>query len=186
MARIARKRRPIEIPPELAELSDQIGDFLEYWGFKKIHGRIWLHLYVAQQPLDAGDLIYRLNISRALVSISITDLLEYSVIQPAGSSSAGTILYRANPELLKVITHVLRIRERKMLARIKSASLHLDELAGSTKERAELSTERVQHVRDITDGAYKLLNFFLKYIEGENPELKQLLKAFSPLAKENS
>ena len=178
MARIARKRKVVEVPPELSELSYQVGKFMEYWGFKRIHGRIWLHLYLASEPLDAGDLIARLGISRALASLSIADLLKYSVIQEVGASPAGTILYHANPHVLKVITHVLRTRERKMLARIHSACNHLEALARPTKTRAGLNEERVHEVRDMAGGAYMVLNAALKYVEGENPELVEWLKTF--------
>ena len=179
MARIARKRKTIEIPPELSELSEQIGEFMEYWGFKRIHGRIWLYLYVANEPLDAGDLISRLKISRALASLSIADLMKYEVIQEAEVSAAGTILYRANPEVLKVITHVLRTRERSMLARIHAACDHLQALTKPTKARAGLSEEKVKEVGEMASGAYKVLNSALKYVEGENPELVQWLSALA-------
>ena len=105
----------------LPELADQIGGFIEYWGFKRIHGRIWTYLFVSQQPLDAAALIRQLEVSKALISISIKDLLEYDVIREVGKSSSGTQLYEANQNVTEVILGVLRQRERRMLGRIQTA-----------------------------------------------------------------
>jgi two-component system phosphate regulon sensor histidine kinase PhoR len=43
----------------LHSLSEQIGDFIQYWGFKKIHGMIWTHLYLSSTPLSAHELIQK-------------------------------------------------------------------------------------------------------------------------------
>ncbi len=97
--------------PELEDLADQIGEFIHYWGFKRIHGRIWTHIYLAAKPLDAADLVRQMKISKALVSISLRELIDFEVIEEVGKSSRGTHLYRANPDILKVILSVLRQRE---------------------------------------------------------------------------
>lgn len=112
------KRKP---SPELEDVVTQIGDFIEYWGFKNVHGRIWTHLFLAGCPLDSPELITRLGISKALVSMSISDLMEYNVIRAAGKSERGTIFYECNPDLPSVIANVLRKRERRLLARLSAA-----------------------------------------------------------------
>ena len=33
------------------EVCDSIGDFIEYWGFKAIHGRVWALLALSTDPL---------------------------------------------------------------------------------------------------------------------------------------
>lgn len=57
------------LPPELEDLANEVGDFICYWGFKKIHGRLWTHIYLARVPLDAGQLMQRLKVSKALISL---------------------------------------------------------------------------------------------------------------------
>ena len=99
----AKTKFSIHYPSELDALAEQVGEFIQYWGFKKVHGRIWTHLWLSDHPLDAGDLGKRLQISKALVSMSIADLLEYDVIQEVGRGEQGTTLYRSNPDQTQVI-----------------------------------------------------------------------------------
>ncbi|NQZ02386.1 MAG: hypothetical protein HRT45_17140 [Bdellovibrionales bacterium] len=107
--------------PEMEELSNLIGDFIRYWGFKQIHGRIWSLIYLSSTPLDASDLMQSLGVSKALMSLSLKDLLNYDVIRESHKTERGTQTYEANPNVLDVITNVLRTREKKMLAQISTA-----------------------------------------------------------------
>jgi DNA-binding transcriptional regulator GbsR (MarR family) len=139
--------------PEMQELSDQIGEFVYYWGFKRIHGKIWSHIYLAKKPLDAADLVRSLDISKALVSISLRELLEYDVIQFAGKSDRGTQLYKVNPDILSVIMSVLRQREKRMLAHIQAAHEGLGRAPESDRAEAGLSTDHLRHLGDLVQKA---------------------------------
>src|SRR5258708_3849854 len=77
----------LEYPHEIESLSNEIGKFIHHWGFKKIHGKIWTHLYLSETPLDAGTLMKRLDVSKALMSLSLRDLLKYKVIIRAFETS---------------------------------------------------------------------------------------------------
>lgn len=112
------KAAPIKTPPELEDLCEHIGEFIEYWGFKKVHGRIWTHLFLSQHPLDAGQLIERLQVSKALVSMSLSELIGYDVVIEVGKSPRGTLLYAANEKVIDVILAILRRREKRLMGRI--------------------------------------------------------------------
>lgn len=137
-----------KVPPEIQELADQVGKFIHYWGFKQVHGRIWTHLYLSSEPLDAADLMERLDISKALVSISVADLLEYDVILEAGKSQDSTQLYRANPDLMTVIMRVLREREKKMLAQAATAVKQVSELSESEKAHWKVCPQNLNTLGD--------------------------------------
>lgn len=141
--------KPPKIHPELEDVVAQIGEFIEYWGFKNVHGRIWTHLYLSDEPLDASDLISRLQISKALVSMSISDLMDYDVVQVAGKSSRGTVTYRANPNVTSVVLGVVRKRERRLLSRIAGATKVLKDYKMHSKEDVTLSAERVQSLHEM-------------------------------------
>lgn len=161
MARTKRERDLIQTPAELAQLTEQIGEFIEYWGFKKIHGKLWAHLYIAAQPLDAGDLIHRLQVSKALVSITLSDLLRYKVIREAGKSSAGTLLYEANPHVLAVIVNVLRERERALLRRIEGSFDQVSALAEETRVLNGIQEQKLQQLGSMIKSACRGLDSFL-------------------------
>jgi hypothetical protein len=96
--------------PEISELAEHVGNFTQHWGFKHIHGRIWLHLFVSAQPLDAGALIRRTGVSKALMSMSLKELLAEKWIRPTGRSAAKTQLFDVNEDFAPVLGGVLRAR----------------------------------------------------------------------------
>lgn len=147
--------------PELDDLAEQIGDFIQYWGFKRVHGKIWTHLILSERPLDAADLIERLKISKALVSMSLKDLLSYNVILVAGKSQAGTVLYTANPDVSGVILNVLRQRERRMMARLSAAVQLLKNLPAKEHKRHALDREKLNELGKLIQNASRALDTFL-------------------------
>lgn len=132
------------LPPEMDDLANEIGDIICYWGFKKIHGRLWTHVYLSEEPLDAGQLMQRLKVSKALISLSINDLLRQEVIIESAKSARGTQTYIANPKVLDVIQNVLRRREQKMLSRTEACCKTLSEMAPENLKNAQLEPLRVQ------------------------------------------
>lgn len=147
--------------PEMQELAEQIGEFIHYWGFKRVHGRIWTHLYLAQKPLDAADLVRQMKISKALVSISLRELLELEVIEEVGKSSRGTHLYRTNPDILKVILAVLRQREKRMLGRIHAAQEALERAPREEREKHGMSDQHISQLGHLVNNAAIALESFI-------------------------
>lgn len=147
--------------PELAQLEKTVGQFMVYWGFKSIHGRIWLHLYLSKTPLDSAELMSRLKVSKGLMSTAVRTLLQYKVIQPVETGRHGTVFYEANPDLQNVITGVLRSRERMMLDLALVCSQRLSEIDRDELNDFGLSAERIQSVKAMTDTALGVLNAFL-------------------------
>lgn len=142
-----------KVPPELIDLSDQIGSFIEYWGFKKIHGQIWTHIFLAQEPIDSTTLVKRLNVSKALVSLAIKDLLTYDVIQVVGKGTRRKILFQSNTDLTKVIIQVLRMRERKMLSQIMSSYKNLKKMKHDEKGAVEISMDKATELGHMIETA---------------------------------
>ncbi len=157
--------------PALNRLADQIGLFIEYWGFKKIHGMIWTHLYLSDDPLTAKDLIRRLKVSKALVSLSIKDLLDYELVlisQTPGNKKNK--YYSANPDVFRVIHRVLQTREMNMLNRIQS-ELQAVQSAQSTLTSADdgVSADRLVILSEMVGGAKSMLSNLLE-LSSVNPD----------------
>lgn len=154
-------QRPLVVPKALEELAENVGAFIEFWGFKNVHGRLWTFLLLADRPLDASDLIQRLQVSKALVSMTLADLLEHRVIEEAGKSDRGTQLYRPNPDLLDVIGNVLKHRERRMIARVLGSIRALKALGASELESAGVDADRLKTFGRLAESAAKALDSFL-------------------------
>lgn len=150
------------VPPELEDLANEVGDFICYWGFKKIHGRLWTHIYLSNDPLDAGQLMQRLRVSKALISLSLNDLLRFDVIHESGKSSRGTQTYVANPDVVEVILNVLRRRERKMLAKAETSHRMLISLSPDRKASAGLHGDRMQALGRMIHQAQNALSSLLE------------------------
>lgn len=147
-----------KVPPELLDLSEQIGSFIEYWGFKKIHGQIWTHIFLANEPLDSTTLVKRLNVSKALISLAIKDLLKYDVIHVVGQGSRRKIFFQSNPNLIKVIIQILKMRERKMLSQIMSSYENLKKMKPMEQDSIELSAEKTSELGSMIEIAENSLD----------------------------
>lgn len=156
------KKRLDGVAPELDELAEQVGEFMRYWGFKKIHGKIWLHLFLAAEPLDAGRLMKRTGVSKALMSITLKDLVDYRVIEIVGESDRDTTLYKANPDLMEAIFHVLRTREQKMVSHIHASWEQVKRL-GHDAEGVKIDAGRVNELGEFVDAGRKMLECFLLF-----------------------
>jgi hypothetical protein len=152
--------------PELLELADLVGEFIQYWGFKKVQGRIWACLFLMDRPLNTRQLTQLLKISNSLVSISMTELLKYDVILEAGSGRNGVLLYRANPDAGAVIAGVLRQRERELLNRIHSSAARLPRAGWAPRDApAHLSAQNAQRLGEWVELARSFLEGGIDFVE---------------------
>jgi DNA-binding transcriptional regulator GbsR (MarR family) len=151
---------PKRSTPQLSlnALAEQIGHFIEYWGFKKIHGQIWTHLYLSPSPLSAQELISRLKVSKALVSLSMKDLLRYKLIlQTEESLTKKNKFYVANPEVFSVIRGVLQNREHQMITRIGNEFKNLEEIFSTLTHSNLIDGDRLKLLGKMVKGANSAL-----------------------------
>ena len=147
-------------PAQLNSLAEEIGSFIEYWGFKKIHGMIWTHLYLSSAPLSALQLIQKLKVSKALVSISIKDLLKYQlIIQTEESENKKNKFYYTNPDIFGAIRNVLENREVKMMERIRNEFKLMKELKKQKPELTKdiVNPEKLDQLEMMISGASEVL-----------------------------
>ena len=146
---------------ELTELSHRLGNLVHNWGFKRIHGRIWTRLFLSTRPLDAADLIQQLDISKALVSISLRELLELKAVEEVGRSARGTNLYRANGDLQAIYLELLRRRERDMIEQTSAALSMLSNLDAVSLSESDISTAQIDalaaHLKDASAAVEKTI-----------------------------
>ncbi|MCB0379031.1 MAG: hypothetical protein KDD33_11110 [Bdellovibrionales bacterium] len=156
------------IPSTVHKLIDQIGEFIQYWGFKEIHGRIWALIFLSPEPIDANFMMEELNASKALVSISLKDLLHYNVIHEVEKKEPGTKKYVINPHIDEVIADVLLNREAKMLVHIRS-SCELARRSGHSKKSLGLvDSHRLKQLEDMIISADHLLQTLLQFKQSVN------------------
>lgn len=97
------------IEDRVVEVCDAVGAFIETWGFRSIHGRVWTLLAVSATPLSQAQIAERLRVSRSLVHLAVSELSEFTLVQPI--SAQRNAPYRARMDVWPTITGVLRKRE---------------------------------------------------------------------------
>lgn len=105
----------------LSELASGVGDFIRYWGFRKIHGQIWTLVYLSEKPLSGIEIIKILNVSKALVSPALKELESEKLILEIKSENAKVKRYVAVDDVGAVIGKVLEKREKPMMNQISEA-----------------------------------------------------------------
>lgn len=93
------------------DLALSVGDFIRYWGFRRVHGAIWAQLFLSRRPMSCTELAEHLNFTKALISPALAELEQWGLIELAEAPDSRTILYRAVADVDSVIKRVLRERE---------------------------------------------------------------------------
>lgn len=101
----------------IVRVCDAIGAFIEYWGFKAIHGRIWTLLVLSRRPLSQTEVARMLGVSRSLVSGAMSELMGFGLVRPVDDSRKAP--YLAVVDVWPTISDVLRNREWMLIEGIR-------------------------------------------------------------------
>ena len=128
-----RKGNPQDQMSHLKLMADSVGDFMRYWGFRRIHGQLWTQIYLSKQPLSGAQLLRNLEVSKALVSPALNELLAYKLIQFT-QVDGRTKKYTAYPDVFSVIQKILEDREKQL---IQTAQTNYEQLGRSVAQKNE-------------------------------------------------
>ena len=137
---------------------DAAGSFIEYWGFKSIHGRIWSYLALRGMPIAQVEVARALGVSRASISLAMADLVDYGLVRPSGGNRNAP--YEAVVDIWPVISDVLREREWMLIesARVAlEALLEEVELTESFGEKSDYDASRIRLLLNLTSAAQSFL-----------------------------
>jgi DNA-binding transcriptional regulator GbsR (MarR family) len=136
------------------EVADAVGALMEFWGFKRVMGRLWTVLYLTGEPLAAAELCERLAISTGAVSMTLADLERWGVVRRSRKAGDRREYFEAETDIWKMVSRVLRERE---LSQIEHALEVFDRArerllrAIPPGEQARISrmAERIAHLADL-------------------------------------
>ena len=154
---------PDRLTQRVLQSCDSVGEFIAWWGFKAIHGRVWTLLALRGAPMSQAEISRMLSVSRALVSGAIHELMGYGLVRSVGTGR--TAPYEAVMDVWPVISDVLREREWMMLesARVSlEAAVDEAELAQDTGARIAWSLERMRVLLGLTEMAQTFLKILIK------------------------
>jgi len=159
----------------LRAFANSVGDFIRYWGFRRIHGQIWAVVFLSKEPLSGVQLIKILGVSKALVSPALAELLLHKLILMAGGD-LKTKYYKANPDVVGVIADVLSSRETALL---KDAQNKFNLLKDSSSSQlSNMDSSRLNEVETMISVARVGLDLILQNIkQGDLRLLNSLVSA---------
>lgn len=97
--------------------AEMMGELVEFWGFKGSMGRIWTTLYLSPIPLTADTIARRTRLSSGAVSMALTDLLQWGVIEREPVPNQRKRYYRAKTEVWEIVRRIFRERELRLVQR---------------------------------------------------------------------
>src|SRR5690606_13883820 len=93
---------------------------IEFWGFKRNQGRVWAFLYLRGEPFAAGQLEKELGLSKGGVSMLLRDLERWGVILRVRAPGDSAWRYRAETDLVRMVSRVIEERESDFITRIRA------------------------------------------------------------------
>ncbi len=121
------------------QMADAVGDFIRYWGFRRIHGQLWTYIYLSKLSLSGAQLTRLIGVSKALVSPALAELLEFKLIK-FEESDGRTKKYSANPDVFKIIQDILKGREQVLIKNAQDKC----ELLQQAKNKTEVEVEKLR------------------------------------------
>lgn len=144
---------------------ESVGRVIEFWGFKRNHGRVWALLYLGDEPLSAADLEKRLGLSKGAVSIVIRELQSWAVVRRVPVPTRSGVAYVAERDLWLMITTVLGQRELRLVAQVREDLRLAEEAAsadaGLSPAQRKAVAERIRRMRLLADTAQVALDTLL-------------------------
>jgi len=113
-----RSKAKNEPPSWETTILESVGRVIEFWGFKRNHGRLWALLYLADEPMNATELGERLGLSKGAVSMVVRELQSWAVLRRAPTSSSSGVRYEAERNMWLMISTVLEQRERRLVTQV--------------------------------------------------------------------
>jgi DNA-binding transcriptional regulator GbsR (MarR family) len=141
--------------------SDAVGEFIAYWGFKSVLGRIWTVLAVRRQPMTQVEIAEFLEVSRSLVSGAISELTGHGLVEQVEPSRNAP--YTAVFDIWPSISGVLRSREWMLIEAVRVAlegAIEEWELS-SAGERRAYDVDRLRFLLRLTETAQAFLKFLI-------------------------
>jgi DNA-binding transcriptional regulator GbsR (MarR family) len=154
------------LPRPVRAFVDAAGAFIEHWGFKRVQGQIWALVYLADRPLMATEVARALGVSKALVSLAMSELLEYRVLLLADGGDGRSQRLVANENLGEAITAVLRLRETRLLEDARASVVALRSMSPDTRGAIGVDRKRVAAVEQFIQEARRALDLFVVSMNG--------------------
>ncbi len=144
------------------------GRVAEFWGFTRTMGRVYCALFLSPKPMTQAELVERLGISAANVSMSLKGLLRWGAVHKAYEKGSRKLNYVAEPELRRVIGNILGGREQRELKEAVGNLTDAMDIVKSSRPKGKALTgdegfvaDRIAHLEQAARLSNRLLDLLL-------------------------
>jgi DNA-binding transcriptional regulator GbsR (MarR family) len=167
-------------------VADAVGALMELWGFRRQLGRVWGVLFLSERPLAAPDLCDRLQISTGLLSMSLAELRQWGVVRGVTVPGDRKEHYEAETNVWKMVTHVLREREKRAVesalaafeAALREARRAADDVDPRVKRLAQFKAKRLELLAGLCRAALGVLRLLIDSARVDAGPIKSLSETF--------
>jgi DNA-binding transcriptional regulator GbsR (MarR family) len=96
---------------------ETMAEVIEFWGFKGSMGRIWTLLYLSRRPMSADEISDRTGLSTGAVSMALTEMLQWGIIERAAVPIDRKKHYQAETDVWAMVRRIVQDRELRLVAR---------------------------------------------------------------------
>jgi len=158
----------------LKNMSRAVGDFIRYWGFRRIHGEIWTQIFLSKKPLSGAELVQKLGLSKALINPALHELEGHGLIfLNVQLSDDKTKRYSANEDVYGVIKNVLQDRELILINSAIDEHKHLIEVS-KRDTQLDIDLDRLKDLGKMMESALFSVGLLQKI--GNLMEIPQVIK----------
>ncbi|MDQ7025059.1 MAG: hypothetical protein Q9P44_05815 [Anaerolineae bacterium] len=161
---------------------DGLGQLADYFGFSKMMGQLYGTVLLSPKPLSLDDMMARLAISKASVSMNMRSLEHMGMVRQVWvrGGSGRRKYYEAEADFWQVISNLLSGREMRDVERAISIIEHNSEKLAQSKESmsdedraiAELYIERMGQIQALFQFAQMVISTVLS--QGKDADFKDI------------
>ncbi len=157
-----RQKSQEAYPEPVLAAVEMMGELMEYWGFKRIHGALWAMLYLEKESLTQLDLVKMTGYSKGAISMALGELQDWGVVRVKRPLRGRGMTYTAETDLAAMIRNVIMRRERELLRqaqqRFDNAARFAADQGGET---GQFRAERLRVLSGLTSAAIWTLDRFV-------------------------
>ncbi len=143
-----------------------MGELIGFWGFKASMGRIWTLLYLTSEPLPADKIGEHTGLSSGAVSMAVSDLLLWGIIERTPAPGERKRHYTAETDVWAMVRRIFRERELRLISRavqrFGEAVAILDEVISTNPEdeEARFMVGRLRGLLGLANIGYSMIEGF--------------------------
>lgn len=158
-----------------ALVTDAVGDVIEFWGFKRNHGRVWALLYMRRQPMSSSEIQEALDLSKGAVSMITRDLEVWNVVSRVRQATSSAWHFVAEVEFMQMIGQVLEQREGQLISRVATDLKDAGRLASEQEDMDPETLERIERMRRLAGMMQQALEIFTRTAQLDVSKTRDLL-----------